>query len=221
MIVRDFLSDFVMPVKPTDSAGVAMQWMGEYHLAQLPIVEERKLIGIISEDAILDTPDPEANVSEIRFRGWDGAFAREGSHVYDALNLMTNLNLEVAPVLNDQDQYVGVVTIREVATGLSELFAVQSPGGVMVLQVPANSYVLSEIGRIVESEGAKVLSLYLSSVPGSGDMLITLKLNVEDLSRIVSSFNRFEYQVVHVFHRSLNPDDYKRNYDALIRYLDI
>ncbi|MDP5172457.1 MAG: CBS domain-containing protein [Bacteroidia bacterium] len=221
MIVSELISDYVPSVTSGDSATRALNWMNEFKLSQLPVVDDRKFQGLITENDLLDADNLEASVGEIKFSGWDSAFIYEGNHVYDALDLMFNLKLEVLPVLDEESMYLGVITFRELAPYLGRLFAVHQPGGILVLEIPKNGYSLSEIGRITESGDAKVLSLYLWAHPEGHVVWVTLKLNVEDLSRVVAAFERFDYTVVRIYHKVEPLDDYRRNIDALMNYLNM
>lgn len=220
MIARELISDSLPSVKSSDSAGMALDWMGEFKLGQLPIVDEGHYKGLITETDILDGADLEQPITELRFSGWDSAYIFHENHIYDAIDLMSNFKLEVLPVLDDDHQFLGVITLRDLTRILGELFAVQEPGGILVLEIPAHSYVLSEIGRIAESADAKVLSLYLANLPGTNDLLLTLKLNVEDLTRVSAAFERFDYNILRSYQRVRPMNDYSRNLDALFRFLD-
>lgn len=222
MMVRELISDSIPSVKPSDTAALALDWMNEFKVAQLPIVEVGVYRGLITEEAILDGgADLEAPLGQQHLAGSEGTYIFHESHIYDAIDMMTNFRLEVLPVVGDGQEFQGVITLRDVGRLLGHLFAVQEPGGVMVLAIPAHSYVLSEVGRIAESADAKVLSLYLSPLPDSKDMLLTLKLNVEDLSRVVAAFERFDYEIVRTFHRTKPLEDYSRNLEAFMKYLGI
>lgn len=221
MIAREFISDTVPSVKSTDAAGRALDWMNQFKVAQLPIVDQGRYLGMVTEDDILEATDLSLTVAEIRLGGWESAAIYEDKHIYEAIRLMSMLKLEVLAVLDSNDQFQGIITIRDVLSFLEKLFSIQEPGGVMVVEIPKNGYVLSEIGRIVESTDAKILSLYLSNKPDDTGFIATLKLNVEDLSRVVASFERFDYRVIKTFHRSPQLVDYQKNLDALLNYLDI
>ncbi len=220
MLVSEFISDYVPSVTSSDSAGRALDWMNEFKLSQLPVVDNGVYQGLVTENDILDADALELTVGQIKYNGWDSAFIHEGNHLYDALDLMSNLKLEVLAVLDEGQIYLGVITFRELAPFLGRLFAVHQPGGIIVLEVPRNGYSLSEIGRITESENAKVLSLYLWPHPDGHVVWITLKLNIEDLSRVVASFERFQYAIVRTYHKVEPLDDYRRNLDALLKYLN-
>ncbi|MEL6589368.1 MAG: CBS domain-containing protein [Bacteroidota bacterium] len=220
MIVYDLISDTVPSVKSSDLAARALDWMGEFKLGQLPIVDDGQYKGMITETDILDATSMEVPVGDIRFAGWESAYIYQGNHVFDAIEAMNKFKLEVLPVLDEENRFLGVITIRDLLLYLNRMFAVNEKGGILVIEIPQNSYVVSEIGRICESADATILSLYLSQQPDLS-MQVTLKLNVEDLSRVVASFERFEYKIVRTYHKAAPLEDLQRNYEALLKYLDM
>lgn len=220
MIVRNLITDMVPSVKTSDTVGRALDWMNEFKLPQLPVVDHGKYLGMITEDEILEVADPMLSVGEVLRHGWETVTIYASKHVYDAISLMSNNKIEVVSVLNDQDQYEGAVTLRDLSAYLSQVFVASEAGGIIVIEIPPRGYSLSEIGRIVESADAKVLSLYLSALD-QGGYLATLKLNVEDVTRVVAAFERFEYKVLHTFFQAAQVRYYRENLDALFNYLDI
>lgn len=221
MIVTELISDYVPSVSSSDSTTRALDWMNEFKLSQLPVVDGGVYQGLITENDILDADSLDLLVGETKFKGWDSAFIHNENHLYDALDLMANLKLEVLPVLGEDDSYLGVITFRELAPYLGRLFAVHQAGGILVLEIPRNGYSLSEIGRITESEDTKVLSLYLWAHPEGHVMWVTLKLNAEDLSRVSAAFERFDYKIVRTYNKVEPIDDYRQNIDALMKYLNM
>lgn len=220
MIVDALISDTVPSVKSSDSVGRALDWMGEFKLSQLPIVDERKYVGMVTEDELLDAGDMESSVGDLRHSLWESTYIYQGNHAYDAIEIMNKFKLEVLPVLDEERQFLGVVTIRDLLHYMGQMFAVHEPGGIIVLEIPENSYVPSELGRIAESADAKILSLYLSQ-DAQQRMQVTLKLNIEDLSRLEASFERFNYKIILTYHKAAHRDDLQRNYEAFLKYLDI
>lgn len=221
MIAKELISDSIPPIKSTDKLGLALDWMQEFKLGQLPIVDDGNFLGIITENDLLDAMDLEASVGETRFSVWDSAYAKEHQHFFDLIKLMSTFKLDFIPVLNEEMKYMGMVTLKELMMSLGNQFAFHESGGVIVIEVGKKSYVLSEIGRIVESADAKVLGLFVDPNPKSGEVRIILKLNVEDLSRVVASFERFDYNVVETYQHIEGNNDYQQNLDNLLHYLDL
>jgi CBS domain-containing protein len=221
MIASELISDSIPPVKSSDKLGTALDWMQEFKLGQLPIVDDGNFLGIITENDLLDAMDLEASVGETRFSVWDSAYAKENQHIFDLLKLMSTFQLDFIPVLNGDMKYMGMVTLKDLMMNLGNQYAFHEAGGIIVVEVGQKSYVLSEIGRIVESADAKVLGLFVDPNPKTGDVRVILKLNVEDLSRVVSAFERFEYNVVETYQHIQGNNNYQQNLDNLLHYLNL
>jgi hypothetical protein len=126
------------------------------------------------------------------------------------------------PVLNDKNQYLGAIALPTLVEHLGNMAALRNPGGIIVLEVNEKDYTLAEIAHIVESNDAKVLSLYLTSFPDSTKLEITIKINRIDIGPILQTFFRFNYMVKasrskeHAYSEGLQD-----RFDALMNYLSI
>ena len=90
------------------------------------------------------------------------------------------------------------------------------------LEVNQNDYSLSEISRLVESNGAKILSSIVNNdIFDANRIKLTLKINKTDLSSIVATFERFEYKIIAKFEDSEMESSDKERLDILFKYLDI
>ena len=65
MIAEEIINHMVPPLKLTDDAHKAIVWMEELHCKQLPVVENGKFLGMISEELIIDANDIDKLISEI------------------------------------------------------------------------------------------------------------------------------------------------------------
>ena len=90
---------------------------------------------------------------------------------------------------------------------------------VPVLEMARNDYSLQQIARIVEDEGARVLSLYCSDMTDSMRMEVTLKVNREDVRAIIQAFERFQYTVHTAFLGSKAEDDLRDRYEDVMRII--
>ncbi|HQB21881.1 MAG TPA: hypothetical protein PLW23_05835, partial [Bacteroidales bacterium] len=80
----------------------------------------------------------------------------------------------------------------------------------------------SEIAQIVESNNAKILSLFVNTIEASTAISITIKLDVTDMASIIQTFERYDYKIKASF---LSEDMLKVFYqdrlDSFLNYLDI
>ena len=76
----------------------------------------------------------------------------------------------------DKGRYMGAISIRSILKALASIVAMQSDGGVLILEMNKNDYSMSEMAQIVEGNGAKILSSYISN-HRSKMLKVTLKLS--------------------------------------------
>ncbi len=98
----------------------------------------------------------------------------------------------------------------------------ESENSLIILEVPIKDYTLTEIARIVESNNAHILSLSVFPISGGSDLLISLKLDISDLTAILRSFERFNYIISYYFMREGEITDKQRErLDELMYYLEM
>lgn len=220
MLAASLISHSVPPLKLSDTAKKALTWMSDFHVRHLPIVENDKFLGVISEDEILDFIDPSTILGQS-----DPKLIRKqvfaSQHLYDIMQLLVETELSIIPVLDNQNKYLGLITLENLIKQLANTGSITHPGGVLVLHMHYRDYSLSEIARIVESEKAVILSSFISSPYGMENLELTLKLNKKDLKHVVATLDRFGYTVKASFYESDYLDSLKDRYDALMHLLDI
>jgi hypothetical protein len=97
---------------------------------------------------------------------------------------------------------------------------IQSPGGVIVLEMNNNDYSLTEIASIIESNNIKILSSYIISKPNSTKIEVTIKLNQQDVTAIIKDFERRNYTVSASYKDQEAEEDFLERYESLMRFLN-
>jgi signal-transduction protein with cAMP-binding, CBS, and nucleotidyltransferase domain len=220
MYARELISEDIPPLKTSDTGERALAWMDEFRVSHLPIVNNVDFLGLISESDILDF-----NSSNEPIGGHSLNLSRpyvfDYQHTYDVLKVMSSLKLSVIPVLNDKEQYLGLIHLSTLLQHFAEMASMKESGGLLVLELNLHDYSLSEIARIVESNDAKILSSYISSQIDSTKLEVTIKINRTDLSAIIQTFNRYNYTIKASFHQSEYVDDLKDRFDSFMSFLNI
>ncbi len=220
MLARELIKDVIPPLKTSDTGLKALNWMEEFRVSHLPIVNNVHFLGLISDDDILSLNAPEEplgnhSLSLIR------PYVMESQHVYEVVKLVSELKLTLVPVLDHQQNYLGIITLTDIVDSFASIQTVYDPGGIIVLELNTNDYTLTEISHIIESEDSKILSLYVTSHPDSTKMELTIKVNKTDLSRIIASFERFNYNVMASYHQSNFSEDMNSRFDSFMNYLNM
>jgi acetoin utilization protein AcuB len=104
---------------------------------------------------------------------------------------------------------------------ITEMSGIREAGGVLVLEMNQVDYSLAHIAQCVESNNARILSSHITSPPDTTLLEVTLKINQSDLSRIIQTFERYDYHVKATFQKTEFYDDLQRRYDELMKYLNL
>jgi acetoin utilization protein AcuB len=219
MIVRDLISDLVPPLKITDTISTALEWMEDYKVNHLPVLNGLNYVGLVNETFLLDAEDS-AKTLETVSAGFMRPIIKKDQHAYDAIKLISQLGLSLLPVVDDKEEFVGSITQRSVLEKMAGITSVQEPGGIIVLQMPSVDYNLTQIASIVETNDAKILSVNVMSTPESREIEVTLKINREDLSRVLQTFDRYNYNVIASYHQSQYEDNIKTRFNEFMRFLN-
>ena len=221
MLAKELINYMIPPLKGTDDAHKAIVWMEEFRCAYLPVIEENKLLGFISEEIILEANEIDKEVKDFQLIG-QNSFVKNDTHFYDILKTATDNKIQMVAVLTEDDSYAGVITVQDTLASFAQAAAVQMPGSVLVLSMSFIDYSLATISRLIEENNAKVLSSLINEDPlDNSKIRLTLKLNQEDLSRIVATLERFGYRVIGRYQESKQAPPQKERLDMLLRYLDI
>jgi acetoin utilization protein AcuB len=221
MLAKDLISDVIPALRTSDSGQKALYWMDIFRISHLPIVNNEDFLGLISDKDIYDynmAEEPIGNHTLSLF----SPYVTEEAHVYEVIELASRQSLTIVPVLSANNHYKGVITQHDLVHYFADFSALKDPGAIIVLEMSVHDYSLSQIAQIVESNDAKILSLYISSHSSSTRMELTLKINRMDLTSIVQTFTRYNYTIKSTF---MDHDDmdslYENRYDMFMKYLSI
>jgi predicted transcriptional regulator len=220
MIAKEIASDEILPLKTSDTCSFALNAMEENRVNHLPIVNERELLGVVSEfDLVnhLDINDPVGNVK----LSLPNAFISDYQHVFDVMKMMTEMKLSLLPVVDQRNCYIGLITLPGLVKYLTMNTSVLNPGGLIILEVAENNYSMAEISQIIESNNAKIIGAFFTTRPDSTLIDLTLKINDIDLNPVIQTFERYNYTIKATFAEKDDLDDLKERYDALMNYLSI
>jgi len=220
MVARQLISAAIGTLNPTDTGAFALGLMDELHVSQLPVVNDKEYLGLISDTDIYMLNILEEPVNSQKFL-LNFIYVKEDQHIYEVMKLFYSLHLSLLPVVDDKNQYTGCITLANLVQNFAEITAIDNPGGIIVLEISAKDYLLTEIVQIIESNDAKVLSMYITSHPDSTKFEVTLKINKMDVGPILQTFNRYDYIISASFTEDTYTENLQDRYDSLMNYLNI
>jgi len=219
MIATELISDLMSPLRTSDSGEEALTMMHVYHVKHMPIVNEKQLLGMISEEDLLlhnlDEPIGSYNLS------LHGAYVERDAHLFEVMAKMAESRLTTIPVLGEDDEYLGVINHEGLIQFYAESFSFKEPGSIIVLEMNRRDYSLAEISRIIEDDQVAILTSFLTSESDSLRVFVTLKITTQEVQRTIANLQRHGYEVMATYTDDVYFDDLKERYDSLMAYLNV
>lgn len=215
------ISDVVLSLRLSDKGQKALNLMDVYKVIHLPVVNDLEYIGLVSDRLIYDL-----NLTEETFEGQIGKLpthhVHENQHIFEVASIMYKLKLSLVPVLNNEHDYLGVILLYDLARKFSNLYSVHEPGGIILIELNKQDYSLSQIAQIVEANDAKILCSFVTREYGTNNLVLTIKLNIVELSPVLQTLMRYNYVVKAVYmDNSMLNDLYGDRFDQFMKYMNI
>jgi predicted transcriptional regulator len=221
MLAKDFINPMLPVLKSTDTVGKAIDLMEEYRIGQLPIVNELEYRGLINQDILMDADE---GLPLLALQPEFGeVVVSENQHVLEILALTQKHDLQAVVVLDEEQKFAGTISVNELLNQFSKNLGTQELGAVLEIAVENRSYSLAEISRLIESNNTKIISSYYTSgsfSEGTKDIL-TLKLNRQDITSVVATLARYEYDIVGAYNFDAIETPDRERYDLLMKYLEM
>lgn len=196
----------------------ALNKMDEYHVAHLPVVDNGKYLGLISEPTLLgaETLVTKGGHNQLPLMNIS---VKPQNHILDILKAAGEQHISLIPVVDEENTYLGAITLEDLVEKLSQMQGASQRGGIIVLEMWEKDYSLQQIARIIEENNGKILSTSVGQGEG-GKIEVNIKVNLPDLNPIIQSFNRFSYEVKASYQEQEYTEDLQRRYEELMRYLN-
>ena len=220
MLTRELLTQTLPSLHLHDKVYQALLWMNENNVTHLPIVDGDKYIGLISENDLLQADNDNLPVSSMQ-QSFANISVKEEEHFLKAVRIAAESGLSIVPVITEDEVLLGTVAYNDLLKFSSEFLNLSEPGGLIVLEMDSKQYSFNEISKLVETNDAQVTQLNSSVDPETGIMMVTIRINKPEISDIVATFQRYEYNVKYFFGEELYTNELKSNYENLMNYLKI
>ncbi|QIP14313.1 CBS domain-containing protein [Spirosoma aureum] len=221
MLAAELIDPMLPALKPTDSVGQALDWMQEHRIGQLVLIDQGDYRGVVSEELLMDIPDGDQPLSNV-MRLFEQIYVYEDQHLFEIMGLILQNRMDVVAVLNEGREFSGTISSNELLKQFAQELGVQEAGAILILSLNERDYSMAEISRLVESNNVKIISSYFSSAAyGMPDRSrLTLKLNRRDITPVISTLERFGYQIEAAFANAPVESIDQERLDSLLRYLN-
>jgi CBS domain-containing protein len=218
LIVQEFISPTLLPLTGEHTGDDAWNRMIESQVYDLPVVDEAgKLAGFVvfspelikSDTSVIDLMEPITSSA-----------LNENDSIWKACKVLSLSEWESYPVVNDEQEVVGVILNQGLINQLADSLSLQQEGNYLILEMSPQDYSMARIAGIIEQEDVRVLLSWVDHLPESNRIRLTLKVNTDVTERLESALHRFGYEVVAVL-GNRRESGWSSRLDSLMKYLDI
>lgn len=219
MIVENYISNHIIPLKIDDNFDFSLKLMEEGKLSYFPVLDGNIYCGLISDLSLYELENLGEKISDKKDLLKD-IFIYNTQTIFEASNIVLGNNLDILPVVDVNKRYLGVLTIATILKVYTMYTAANEQGDVLQLTINYNDLYISEISKIIEGEDVKIINLFVIPIKETTQLRVIIKLNKMGLCRVVKSLERYGYNVEY-FTKIPVEDEMNKNYELLMKYLSI
>ncbi len=220
MNIGQIITEQDYAVDPADRIASVLDKMAEFRLIRLPVVKDGIFLGLVSDEALTEYPQANHSLQQAAL-SYQQVYVYGTQHIYDGVLFFHIHPISLMPVIDNQHGYLGAVTPLQLTDALSRTMSLQQPGAIIVLEMGQRDNALSHIAHIVESDNAQILNSYVQSFSDSSRLEVTIKVNKLEISSIVATLLRYDYQVKATYNDENSRDNTHDRYEQLMNYINM
>ncbi|BCV21221.1 CBS and ACT domain-containing protein [Moorella sp. Hama-1] len=209
MFVRDHMTPHPITVTKETSVLDALELMKKNKIRRLPVVQDGRLVGLVTERDILRvSPSPASTLSVFEVNYLVAKMAVKDAMIKRPVTVPPDMTIEEAALLMrehkidnllvmEKDQLVGIITQTDLFEALIKLFGLRRPGIRLTLEVVDRIGVLAEIARLVKEAGINIINV-ANRHKDDVHTYVVLRLATDDVSKLIPALEARDYRVVHV-----------------------
>lgn len=216
--IQQFIMNDVKPLSFSDSIETALEIALEYKFTHIPVVDNNVYLGcLIAED--VENASDKATIEDFKFT-LDKFYTLNTTNWFDVLQIFSENGTNLVPVLNMQNQYVGFYELNDCIKILSETPFLNEEGSTVIVEKAMNTYSISEVSQIIESNNSKILGLFISNFI-DGMVQLSIKMNTTDMNGVLQTFRRYDYNIISNHLDDSYAVNLKNHSDYLDKYLNM
>ncbi len=211
MFVKDKMSVDLVTVSPETNVLEALELMRENKIRRLPVVENGKLKGMVTQlDLLRISPSPATSLSVFELNYLlskmmvkeamtsDPIVVAADATVEEAALIMRDHQVGGLPVVQD-DKLVGIITETNIFDAFIESMGLRRAGIRLSIEVPDHPGVLAKITQIIYQFKANIISLATFAGVREGEAQIIVRIaELDSVEELISELEKQGYQVFHV-----------------------
>ncbi|QGP93502.1 Inosine-5'-monophosphate dehydrogenase [Neomoorella glycerini] len=209
MFVRDHMSPNPITVTRETSVLDALELMKKHKIRRLPVVQDGRLVGLVTERDILRvSPSPASTLSAFEVNYLVAKMTVKDAMIKRPITVPPDMTIEEAALLMrehkidnllvmEKEKLVGIITQTDLFEALIKLFGLRRPGVRVTLEVEDRIGVLANIARRVADAGINIINV-ANRHKDDVHTYVVLRLATGDVSALLPALEAEGYRVIHV-----------------------
>ncbi|MGB0891993.1 MAG: CBS domain-containing protein [Flavobacteriaceae bacterium] len=219
MNINDYILKEIKALGLENTVNSAQKLCKDLPITHIPVVENGKLIGCLPQSDIQTIENKNRKLNEYTYL-LDHFHTNVKASLLDLITLFADNDCNLIPVLDKEQNYIGYYELGDILDAFADSPFLHNESETLIVEKSKTDYSISEVSQIVESNGSKLLGLYLSSDLGDS-IQITLNVISEELNEVIQTFRRYDYHVITKHEDDSYLEELKDRADYLKKYLDM
>lgn len=172
MLIQNWMSRPVVTIEPGANMPMAQKLMEKHNIHSLPVIQDDKLVGILTDRELKKASASDATTLDV----YELAYLLQRIKVaqimtVDPITIHTNMtlaeaadtflrdNVSILPVMNEENQLVGIISPSDLSRAFLALTAYDRQGIQFGLQVEDRPGIAIDIAECIRNTGGRIASL--------------------------------------------------------------
>jgi predicted transcriptional regulator len=219
MLNQQIISSQIQALNYSQTVREALVVMSDLKFPQMPVVKDGVYEGMLMEDDLLDAEGDET-LDNFQFDLLP--FAVNGAdHFLTAARLTAEQRLKIVPVVSAEKEYLGSIIEEDLLRQFCKLNGGIERGALLVLSMDPEDYSTGQLAKLVETNDAVITQLNTFIDEAAARMIVTMRINKEEVSDIIATFQRYDYQVIYYAGQEQYENELQRNYLHLMNFIQM
>ncbi|MBO8139707.1 MAG: CBS domain-containing protein [Thermosipho sp. (in: Bacteria)] len=194
MNVKKWVISHFPTIRKSQTVGEALRKMREYACDYCIVLDENdKFEGVLYKSSIRES-ELDALVDE--YVTFPDFYVVEDSNVEEAALMLIENRDQILPVVNNNAEVIGVLTVQEVLEAFTELSAMDEPGTRIILELPDKPGELKRVIDVLANNKMNILSIL--TLKDDGKRQVSIKVQCEDPETIANLLEIYEINYISI-----------------------
>ena len=188
MLVRDYMTLNPRTVNPEDSAQEIVEKMKTLNYRQFPVVENGKLVGIITETDLADALIRDKDVSIKDVMVTEPLTLMENASIENASDIIRIKNFNSLPVVSETNELLGLLTVPDILDALRTTFSFNDKP--IKLEVNMSQELsLFDVLHLIQNNSEKVISFSSAPINRQLSLFWVVDCDLERVDKVLREHN--------------------------------